>query len=144
MKKRFEIRRSVERPIEIISSVWEDPVEFYTADLSPRGGFIVSEYILDMGEQIVCSFDLGAKNKFVFLGEVKRINLMRRKTDVLRPGFGIKFLDAGPMERIKIRYALRGTPPPVPMMRRAPGFAKRVLSVPKPGNQKNGALKFKL
>ena len=43
MKKRFEIRRLVNRPIEIISSLWDEPLNFFTGDLSPRGTYVFSE-----------------------------------------------------------------------------------------------------
>lgn len=132
MKKRFEMRRVVSRPMEVISSLWDDPLSFQTADLSPRGAYVVSELLPDMGEHVVCSFDLGGQLCFDFFGEVVRVNLLRRKSDISFPGFGVRFMDANAMDRLRIRQALRGTPPPVPQMRKLPRKGRIVVPPPAP------------
>jgi len=119
MSRRFELRRVVARPIEVIASAWDDPVLFSTGDLSPRGAYVHSELLPDLGEAIVCAFDLGSGCAFDFFGEVVRVNMLRRASDRGRPGFGVRFVDAKPLDRIKIRDALRHVPPP-PFMRRPP------------------------
>ena len=127
MKKRFEVRRLVTRPMEIISSIWDEPIDFYTGDLSPRGTYVFSELMPDMGEHIICSFNLGSNLDFDFFGEIVRINMLRRKADEnYYPGFGIQFTDAGPLDRLRMRNALCGTPPPVPTLRRIPTSGRRV------------------
>ncbi len=118
MYKRFEMRRSIGIPIEVITSMWDDPVELFASDLSPRGTYLQTEFMPQMGEHVVCSFKLGQSSDYCFFGEVSRVNLFRRKTDMGWPGFGINFLDASPFDRIKIRHALRGLPPPVPTGKR--------------------------
>ena len=56
MKKRFETRRMVTRPIEIISSLWDAPLGFETADLSPRGAYVITDLLPEMGRGINISF----------------------------------------------------------------------------------------
>jgi len=126
MKRRFENRRVVNRSIEVISSLWDEPLQFFTGDLSPRGAYVRSELFPDMGEHIVCSFDLGPNRKFDFFGEIVRVNLMRRKEDMDFPGFGIHFLDARPFDRLKIRSALKRAP--MPVMRSLPGIGRRIIA----------------
>jgi hypothetical protein len=130
MHSRFEIRRTISRPIEIISSLWDDPLGFATRDLSPRGAYIVSELLPDLGEDVVCCFALGRSLRFDLFAKVVRVNLMRRKSDLRHPGFGVRFTDATPLDRLRIRGALRGTPPPIPQMRQIP--RRGHLTVPPP------------
>ena len=118
MHKRFEMRRTIGTPIEIITSFWDEPVDLIASDLSPRGAYLESELMPEPGEHIVCSLELdNGIQEFCFFGEVTRVNLNRRATDGGRPGFGIQFLDCSPLERLAIRDALRGLPPPVPTRR---------------------------
>lgn len=124
MKKRFEVRRSVKQAMEVVSSSWDEPVLFETSDLSPRGAYIDSQFMPEMGEYVVCSFSLGSKHQYDFFGQVVRTNLMRRVEDQGKAGFGVEFLDCKPLERIQIRENLRGTPPPLPVMRVVPKDAK--------------------
>jgi len=128
MVRRFEMRRTLARPIEVISSAWDEPIVLATADLSPRGAYVASELLPNLGEHVVCAFDLGPGCAFDFFGEIVRVNLLRRRSDRGRPGFGVRFLDARPLDRIKIREMLRNTPPPLPVMRRVP----RSGTAPKP------------
>jgi hypothetical protein len=120
MVRRFEMRRVVARPIEVISARWDEPIMLATSDLSPRGAYVASELLPDLGENVLCAFNLGPGHAFDFFGQIVRVNLLRRRSDRGRPGFGVRFLDARPLDRIKIREALRNTPPPLPMMRRVP------------------------
>jgi hypothetical protein len=113
MLRRFETRCQVARPIEIISAAWDEPLNFSIGDLSPRGTYIYSELMPEKGEHVVCSFDLGQNRQFEFFGEVARVNLLRRASDLGYPGFGVRFLDASPFERLVIRSLLRDRPPAV-------------------------------
>ncbi len=126
MKKRFELRRQTAIPIEVITSYWDEPVNLKSGDLSPRGTYIYSNYIPDMGEHVICSFSLGKKRQYDFFGKVVQINLNRRESDTKKSGFAIEFLDSKPIERINIRKALKGTPPPSPVMRKIRGKSKAV------------------
>ncbi|MBW2276065.1 MAG: PilZ domain-containing protein [Deltaproteobacteria bacterium] len=121
MKKRFEIRRLVSRPIEIISSLWDEPLNFFTGDLSPRGSYVFGELMPSIGEHIYCSVDLGLTKPIEAFAEVVRANMMRRSADVGYPGFGLDFVGLKPLERIKIRNLLRGLPAVVPMIPRIGG-----------------------
>jgi hypothetical protein len=127
MYKRFEIRRQTALPIEIISAFADEPFRLTARDLSPRGVYLECELLPDLGEHLICSFDLG--NRFCIFGEVSRVNLLRRKRETSRPGFGVRFLDATPKERLAIRQALRGLPPPVPRPRRDGVRITRIITV---------------
>ena len=128
MYKRFEIRRQTALPMEIITSFSDEPFLLTARDLSPRGVYLESELLPDLGEHLVCSFDLD--NNYCFFGEVSRVNLMRRRRDTgLRPGFGVRFLDTSPMNRISIRNALRGLPPPLPQRRRDGVRISRIITI---------------
>jgi hypothetical protein len=113
MLRRFETRCQVARPIEIISAAWDEPLKFSIGDLSPRGTYVYSELMPDKGEHIHCAFDLGLSRPFEFFGEVARVNLLRRASDLGYPGFGVRFLDASPFERLTLRRLLRDRPPAV-------------------------------
>ena len=117
-KKRFEMRRSVVLPMEIITSTWDSPLSFITSDINPRGTYVISDILPDVGEHIVCSFSFYDSHSYCFFGKVARANLLRRQTDLCPPGFGIEFLDAKPFDRLRIRDLLRGLPPPVPAQSR--------------------------
>ena len=127
MYKRYEVRRKLSLPVEIISSFADDPFVLRIHDLSPRGAFIESELMPDLGEHIVCSFDLNSP--YCFFGEVSRVNLLRRTSDTGAPGFGIRFMDASPLDRLSMREALRGLPPPLPSKRRDCVTLRRIITV---------------
>ena len=74
MYKRFEMRRSIELPVELITSHWDDPIHLMASDLTPQGAYVRSEIIPDRGDQIVCSFELlRGRPEFCFFGEVTRV-----------------------------------------------------------------------
>lgn len=115
--RRMEIRRAIHRHLEIIGPGWDEPVMLVADDLSPSGAYIESDLLPEPGEHVVCAFDLEDRTghrSYCLFGEVRRVNPSRRVTDFGASGFGIEFLDASPLERIGIRAALRGTPPPKP------------------------------
>jgi hypothetical protein len=130
MYKRFEIRRHAQIPMEVITNLWDEPVKLMADDLSPRGTYLVSEMMPNLGEHIICSFQLPRlRRERMFFGEVTRINWYRRQSDSGRPGFGVRFMDTTPMDRIKIREALQGLPPPLPMGRRDGVGISRIVTV---------------
>jgi len=124
MKKRFEIRRLVNRPIEIISSLWDEPLNFFTGDLSPRGTYVFSELMPSIGEHVYCTLDVGLAKPFEAFAQVVRANMMRRTSDVGFPGFGLDFLGIKPLERLRIRNLLTGLPMIVPSIPRIGGPAR--------------------
>ena len=127
MYRRYEVRRQLTLPMEIIGSFADDPFRLRALDLSPRGAFVASEIVPDPGEYLVCSFQLD--DTYSFFGEVSRVNMLRRSSDYGLPGFGIKFLDAAPLQRLAIRHALRGLPPPLPAPRRDGVVLRRIITV---------------
>ena len=130
MYKRFEIRKKAQIPVEVITNFCDTPVMFITDDLSPRGTYLISDFLPDLGEHIICSFDLRRdEGEYCFFGEVSRINWFRRKTDNGRPGFGVRFMDTTPRNRLKLRQALRGLPPPVPAKMRDGVIISKIIRV---------------
>jgi hypothetical protein len=129
MKQRYETRRRAGVHVEMISSRCRETLDVFTADLSPRGAYVVSPLVPAVGDHLVCCFSLGEKpREYLFFGEVTRVNLGRRRGDEGPIGFGVRFLDATPFERLLIRSELQGVPPPTPtrpreeMPARAHGF----------------------
>ncbi len=118
MYKRFEIRRKADFPVEVITNLWDEPIPLIADDFSPRGTYLISELMPNVGEHIICSFNLPKLGEHMYFGEVSRVNWLRRSTDKGRPGFGVEFLDISPLTRLKIREALKDLPPPLPMGRR--------------------------
>jgi hypothetical protein len=130
MYKRFEIRKKTVVPIEVITNFWDEPISLLSDDLSPRGTYLVSELMPQLGEHIVCSFDLlRGDPSYCLFGEVSRINWHRRRTDTGRPGFGVRFLDIRPMERLKMRDALRELPPSLPAKMRDGVSITKIITV---------------
>jgi hypothetical protein len=127
MYKRSEVRRQLIVPVEIIASFADTPFYLCAHDISPRGAFVESELMPNLGEHIICSFDLN--EPYCFFGEVSRVNLLRRATDHGAPGFGIRFMDATPLHRLAIRHSLRGFPPPIPAKRRDGVVLRRIITV---------------
>ncbi|MDD5308472.1 MAG: PilZ domain-containing protein [Deltaproteobacteria bacterium] len=119
MRKRYETRKRARVAMEVITSSWDDALEFETSDMSPQGAFVQSEILPTVGEHIVCVFTLeGTKREFALFGEVARVNLRRRRSDYGRPGFGVRFLDATPLDRLVMRHSLGRMLPQVPAFSR--------------------------
>jgi len=111
MHERFETRKLVEMPVEVLSTGSDLPMEFFTWDFSPRGAYFASDATPRIGEKIICSFRLDDSSEtFCFYGEIKRINRGRREFDCGPVGFGVEFLDTTPFERLKIRRAIKELP----------------------------------
>ena len=119
MHKRFEVRRSVMIPTEVAAPFWDVPVDLLAADVSPRGMYLYSEEMPTIGEYLFCSFSLARDDpEYCFLSRVNRINWHRRRTDRLRPGFGIEFMDTSPLKRLRIRSSIGKFPPTLPSKER--------------------------
>ena len=119
MYKRYEHRRLAAVPIELITPATDLPFEFVTWDISPRGAFVMSDAKPKLGEQIVCSFSLtGKADEYCFFGEVVRVDPKRRAADRGPRGFSVRFIDATPRERMKLRRLLRNQPPSLPAPKR--------------------------
>jgi len=132
MIKRFEVRHAVQCPMEVISANWDEVITLDARDLSPRGAYIESDLLPDMGEDLVCSFKIGHGKPFDFFARVERVNLLRRDSDSDGAGFGVSFLDASPLQRLIIRDSLKNVPPPLPFLRRPPKDGRRVSVLPDP------------
>ncbi len=125
MQKRTEVRRSTILPTEVTSPYWSESQDLIAADLSPRGMYLISEKMPQIGDCLCCTFSLTREApEFYFFSRVKRINWHRRRNDRLRPGFGVEFIDVSPRRFVTLERALRGLPPPIPS-RRARNAARR-------------------
>jgi len=125
MKNRYEVRKIFNHGVEMISSLWDEPVKLMATDISPEGAFVVSDLALEEGEKVVVAFSFDRVQKeFCFFAEVARVSLNRRTSDLGMCGMGLRFLDAKPFERLTIRDALRSVPPPLP------GCAKKEVRRP--------------
>lgn len=115
-RDRFEVRKAFGRDVELVTSDWDDPIGLPAHDLSPGGVFVATELPLYRGAEIVLSFRVpDCPREITVFGEVVRVCLPRRRSDPQRAGMGIRFLDITPLERLYVRSALRGVPPPLPM-----------------------------
>jgi len=104
--------------MEVISARSDLPITFVTWDMSPGGAFLMSDARPLPGEQIVCAFSLDGLREFCFFGEVARYARGRRASDTAPAGFGVRFVDARPYERLMLRGELRCSPPGLPSRRR--------------------------
>lgn len=115
MYARYEMRRALRVPVELVSPEWDEPVTLTSADLSPRGCFLPSRVLLERGTPVVVSFRLGADAaEWTLFGEVVRVSAFRRRSDPYAGGFGVRFVGTRAMERLRLRERLRGVPPPLP------------------------------
>ncbi len=127
MYKRSEIRRQINLPIEIAASFADSLFCLRSHNLSSKGLFVESSIMPNLGEFVVCSFELD--KQYCFFGQVKRVNLLRRKSDTEIAGFGIKFVDASVYEQQSIFDSLKGLPPPVPAKRRDGVVIRKIIRV---------------
>jgi len=115
MYARYEVRRAMRIPVELICADWDEPVVLTTADLSPRGCFLPSRVLIDQGTPVVVTFRLGRDGaEWSLFGEVSRVSSWRRRSDPYRTGLGVRFVSTRPWERLRLRERLRGVPPPIP------------------------------
>jgi len=115
-RDRYEVRKSFGRDVELVWTEWDEPIDLPARDLSPGGVFVHTGLPLPLGAELVVSLTipLFAKEISVF-GQVVRVCLPRRRQDFGPAGMGIRFLDIAPLERLIVRDALRGVPPPLPL-----------------------------
>jgi len=124
---RFEVRKAWPTQIEMISQYWDEPIEMMATDISPGGLFIPGDILLEAGEPVVACFNMpGHKEQYQLFGDITWVSLPRRASDHGLAGMGIQFVKTSPLERITMRQALRGVPPPMPYFKLtsfAPGAA---------------------
>jgi hypothetical protein len=113
--RRSEVRKSLRLPIEVVHPDWETPEVWTTSDLSPTGAWVRTEREAAPGDAIIVSFRLPhGSRELSFFAEVIRVLWEYRDDELVPSGFAVRFLDAGPLDRLRIREALRGIPPRVP------------------------------
>ena len=115
-RDRYEVRKAFDQDVELITSDWDEPVGLPARDLSPGGVFVATDLPLERGAELVLSFRVAdCPKEITVFAEVVRVNLPRRRSDRARAGMGVRFLDMTPLERLFVREALRGVPPPLPV-----------------------------
>jgi len=113
--KRFEVRKGKSLRVEIMSHWWDEPIDFETSDISPRGLFVKTIFPLHIGEDVVVSFRLdNVEKEFLLFGKISRVEMPRRNSDIGEAGMAISFKDISAWERLLIRESLRYIPPPIP------------------------------
>ena len=113
--RRSEVRKSLRLPVEVVHPDWEMPEVWTTADLSPTGAWVRTERETAPGDAVVLSFQLpNSSRELSFFGRVVRVLWEIRDDELVPSGFAVRFLDAGPLDRLRIREALRGIPPRIP------------------------------
>ena len=113
--RRSEVRKALRLPIEVVHPDWEAPEVWTTFDLSPTGAYVRSEREAAPGDAVVVSFQLpNSSHELSFFGRVVRALWDVRDDELVPCGFAVRFVDAGPLDRLRIREALRGIPPRIP------------------------------
>jgi PilZ domain len=126
--RRRSLRRAVAVECDLHSNVWDGTVALEATDISNEGLWIETPYALSEGEELVVSFDLpGAREngRFWAVAEVARVGLFRRQSDEQPSGMGLVFTYFCEADRLRLRAALQGRPPPLPA-------CVRRISVPPP------------
>jgi hypothetical protein len=115
MKKRFEIRKARLTPVVVSHDDWPWPEVLVATDVSPRGLYIATDRLEELAGTVRLSFKLGTSELWELEGAVVHQQRRRRSSDPRYSGLGVELLDAGPLERTRMRELLRRIPPPVPL-----------------------------
>jgi Tfp pilus assembly protein PilZ len=118
--RRVEVRKPVRLPVEVIPPYGDRSLSLFATDLSSAGLFVQGVAAVLPGDPIVVAFRLpGDAREIVLFGEVARVPEMPDRGDADPLGFGVRFLDATPWERLRIRAALGPVPPAMRRRREA-------------------------
>lgn len=127
--RRRSVRRAVSLECNLESDVWEGSVSLAATDVSHDGLWVETPYALSEGQELVVSFDLPGdvqQGRFWAIAEVARVGLFRRRDEAEQPsGMGLMFLYCREGDHQRLRAALHGRPPPLPL-------SVRPASVPPP------------
>jgi hypothetical protein len=116
-KRRRSLRRAVALECDLHSNVWDGTVALSATDISNEGLWIETPYALCEGEELVVSFELPGtreNGRFWAVAEVARVGLFRRQRDDQPSGMGLVFTYFCQDDRLRLRAALQGRPPPLP------------------------------
>ncbi len=122
---RRALRRAVELPCDLVSRYLDEPLLYWATDLSPFGVWLDTSLPMQLGEQVVLSFQPPTgwrRGEITVFAEVVRLTSGRRRRESDAPrrttGMGLEFLDLGFDEERALRSWLFGRPPPLPKRRR--------------------------
>jgi hypothetical protein len=116
--KRRALRRAVELPCDLVSRYLDEPLLYWATDLSPFGLWLETPLPMQLGEQVVLSFQPAVwwpTREITVFAEVVRVTNGRRSP---RTGMGLEFLDLDENEERSLGAWLRGRPPPLPRRRK--------------------------
>ncbi len=124
--KRRALRRAVELPCDLVSRYLDEPLLYWATDLSPFGLWLETPVPMQLGEQVVLSFQPAvwwpSREITVFAEVVRVTNGRRASARPARTGMGLEFLDLDFNEQRALSAWLRGRPPPLPRRRKRSGI----------------------
>lgn len=85
---------------------WQEAVKFDVSEISLHGIWIQTDLMLDEGELLVVSLDVGTASFRHLLAQVRHVRIQRRQAETRASGMAIDFLDIRPSERDALQIAL--------------------------------------
>ena len=129
---RRALRRAVELEAEVVCDLWAGSAPHRATDLSPYGIWLETPFPLERGTEVVLSFvppRWSADRELLVVGDVRRVELSRRRSDPLPSGMGVAFRGMGEAERDALAETLRGLPPPLPRRQASPRLHRELVWV---------------
>ncbi|MBI5502077.1 MAG: PilZ domain-containing protein [Deltaproteobacteria bacterium] len=114
------MRKPLHIGVELLRRGHDNPEFAIGADLSPSGALVFSDAALDPSDYVVLRFRLPwSDDRYAFLSEVVRVQPAPEEETGALFGFGLRFLDVSPSERLGLRQELQDLPPAVPWVPQA-------------------------
>src|SRR4051794_15946628 len=136
-KKRRSLRRAVLVECTVGNDGWDRSMGLRASDVSNDGLWIDTCFPLELGQELVLSFAPpgAAWHEEVWaVGEVARVGLWRRESDLWATGMGIAFTYLNAFDRRFLTNALIGHPPRLPGRKKPPPLpgTRAATSLPPP------------
>lgn len=115
---RRSVRRAVQLECDVVSSLWDDAVALPVTNLCEHGAWLETSLPLGVGDEVYLAFSppgwrTGAP--ILVVGEIVRVGLTRRRSDVGQPGMAVRFREIGVADFRGLAASLRGLPPQLPI-----------------------------